>query len=186
MQKSIVCHRRQESAPDDRRFNDVLRKNDCAIKIDKEGGGRIFFISILMIRNRKVKLEGKTCSASLLGQVFSGMHSQLKRSPNPTGPRMLQFLSRELGFQAKLEAKLPDDFNGRSSFLHTTVSGQRLEALAVPGAARGMNCIQLEQSSLFHTDTMYRMAVNHGEVTVLCTKATDYYRSSHQKIPLQI
>lgn len=86
----VVCRRLLSAAVDKivpQMTEDLMmfwEKNDCAIKIDKEGGGRIFFISILMIRNRKVKLEGKMCSASLLGQVFSGMHSQLKHSPNPT------------------------------------------------------------------------------------------------------
>lgn len=62
--QSIVCRRRQDSAPDDGRFNDIVRKNDCAIKIDKAGGGKIFFVSILMIRNGNLRLERKMYSAS--------------------------------------------------------------------------------------------------------------------------
>lgn len=46
-------------------------KNDCAIKIDKSGGGRIFFFFlILMVRNRNVRLETKVYSASSAGSGF--------------------------------------------------------------------------------------------------------------------
>lgn len=47
-------------------------KNDCAIKIDKSGGGRIFFFFflILMVRNRNVRLERKVYSASSAGSGF--------------------------------------------------------------------------------------------------------------------